>query len=86
MSGGFVCACSGAVLMGEPSGSASDAAVGDLPWQIRSSRRSDGSSLSRAQRLEIICQVAALGISECSGWIIPMLEHGGGDQDQDWGK
>ena len=37
--------------------------------------------LSRAERLEIISLVAAVGMSECSAWINPMLERGGPDED-----
>lgn len=50
--------------------------------RIRSSgtgRSPDFRGLSRAERLEFISLVAAVGISECSAWIIPMLERGGPD-------
>ena len=40
-----------------------------------------GRNLSRAERLEIISLVAAVGMSECSAWIIPMLERGGPEED-----
>jgi len=43
---------------------------------VADSRRADDRCLSRAERLEIISQVATMGMSECSAWIIPMLERG----------
>ncbi len=41
-----------------------------------------GRALSRAERLEVISLVATIGPSECSAWIIPMLERGGPDEDR----
>jgi len=37
--------------------------------------------LSRAERLEIISLVTAVGMSECSAWMIPTLERCGPDED-----
>lgn len=49
-------------------------AAGSLRYET-SSRHSGYRGLSRAERLEIISLVAAAGASECSAWILPMLEH-----------
>jgi len=48
-------------------------AAGSLRYET-SSRRRGYRSLSRAERLEIISLVAAAGATECSAWIVPMLE------------
>jgi hypothetical protein len=40
-----------------------------------------GRNLSRAERLEMISVVAAVGMSECAAWLIPMLERGGPEED-----
>lgn len=68
--------------MAESIASVSDAPVGDLLRHGESSQYSGDGYLSRAERLEIISLVAAVGMSECSAWIIPMLERG--DPDEDW--
>ncbi len=51
----------------------SGAPIGDLRHRDLADRV-DGRSLSRAERLEIISLVAAVGITECSAWIVPILE------------
>jgi len=48
--------------------------MADLGRYDESGRCWGSGSLSRAERLEIISPVAALGMSECSAWIIPVLE------------
>ena len=82
MSGGFVCAYSSrrARIMGKSPTSTSDMPIGDLRRHAISGRHADDRCLSRAERLEIISAVAAVGMGECSAWIIPMLEHGGPDE------
>jgi hypothetical protein len=40
-----------------------------------------GGALSRAERLEIISLVAAVGMSECVASIIPLLERGTPDEE-----
>ncbi len=86
MPGGFVCAGSGpgAGIMSRSLDSTPDVPVGDRRRHGKSSRSADDRCLSRAERLEIICLVAAVGMSECSAWIIPMLEHGGPDEIREW--
>ena len=83
MSGAFVCAFSalGVRTVVEWLISASDPLSGDLRQRDKSGRCSGGACLSRSERLEIISLVAAVGMSECSAWIIPMLERGGLDED-----
>ena len=54
----------------------------ELPCHEQSDRCRADRNLSRAERLEIISMVAAVEMSECSAWIIPMLERGGRDEDQ----
>ena len=54
----------------------------DLPCHEQSNRCRAARNLSRAERLEIISMVAAVGMSECSAWIIPMLERDDRDEDQ----
>lgn len=44
------------------------------PLDGRSRRWFNDGRLSRAERLEMIFCVAAAGTSECSAWIIPILE------------
>jgi hypothetical protein len=51
--------------------------MADLGRHEESGRGRGGHNLSRAERLETILVLATVGISECSAWIIPMLEHGG---------
>jgi hypothetical protein len=82
MSGAFVCACFalGVEIMTEPLASTSRATLGDLLRHHGSSRYPD--SRSRTERLEIISLIAGGGISECSAWIIPMLENGSLDEDR----
>jgi hypothetical protein len=47
--------------------------------------RCSSGCLSRAERLEIISLVAAVAMSECCTWIIPMLERGRFDEDpREW--
>jgi hypothetical protein len=83
MSGAFVCACSALRVetMVERLISASDPLSGDLGRRDKSGRWSGDACLSRAERLEIISLVTAVGMSECSAWIIPMLERGALDED-----
>ena len=40
-----------------------------------------GRDLSRAERLEMISLVAAVGMSECPAWMIPTLERSGPNED-----
>jgi hypothetical protein len=61
--------------------SAANARSGELGRRDKSGRRSRDERLSRAERLKTISVVAAVGMSECSTWIIPMLERGGLDED-----
>jgi hypothetical protein len=51
-------------------------AAADTSQRLGSERRR-----SRAERLDIIFRVAAAGASECSAWIIPMLERGDLNED-----
>lgn len=62
--------------MGKSLASTSDVPIGYPLRYGKSNRYSGGGSgrLSRAERLEIICLVVAAGMSECSAWIIPLLE------------
>lgn len=53
----------------------------DLGRHGGSGRYWSGQRLSRAERLEIISLVAAVGINECSAWIISVLERGNADAD-----
>ena len=79
MSGGFVCARDPTGVQNVLDASKPDAPIGDL--RNRNLTRSvDPRCLSRAERLEIISLVAA-GVSECSAWIVPMLERDGIDKD-----
>ncbi|WP_280705545.1 hypothetical protein [Bradyrhizobium sp. BR13661] len=41
---------------------------GKFSWRLGDGR------LSRSEKLEIISLVAAIGVSECSAWLIPILE------------
>lgn len=59
----------------------SSAVASDLGRHDASVRCSGDGRLSRAGRLEMISLVAAVGMSECSAWIIPMLERVGLDED-----
>jgi hypothetical protein len=45
------------------------------------SRSTAGRCLSRAERLEIISLVAAAGVTECSAWLVPVLERNGFDEN-----
>jgi hypothetical protein len=45
------------------------------------SRSRAGRGLSRAERLEIISLVAAAGVTECSAWLVPVLERNGLDEN-----
>lgn len=53
----------------------------DLGLHGGSGRYWNGRRLSRAERLEIVSLVAAVGMNECSAWIIPVLERGTTDED-----
>ncbi len=53
----------------------------DLRRRNESGRSPDGRGLSCAERLEIMSLVAAVGMNECSAWIIPMLDRGDGNED-----
>lgn len=83
MFGGFVCGCSGpgAETMDKSRAWTSDMPTGDLLRHGKSKRCADEGCLSRAERLEIISLVATVGMSECSAWLILMLERGGPDDD-----
>lgn len=50
-------------------------------WRHDESGSRSGGCLSRAERLEIISLVAAAGVTECSAWLVPMLERGGLDEN-----
>jgi len=80
MSGGFVCACYATGAQNLLNSSNPDAPIGDLRNR-NLARCVDGRWFSQAERLEIISLVAAVGFSECSAWIVPMLERDGIDQD-----
>jgi hypothetical protein len=82
MSGGFVCGFypPGVEILPKSFTVTSDVPVGDLR-HCKSSRGADDRCLSRAERLKIISLIAAVGMSECSAWINPMLERGGPDED-----
>lgn len=54
--------------------------AGDLARPGKSSLCSGDRRLSRAERMEIISLVAAVGVNEFSAWLIPMLERGGHDE------
>lgn len=56
----------------------SDAPDGDLQHHGKAFRCS---CLSRSERLEIISLIAAVDTSECSAWVIPMLERGDVSED-----
>ena len=83
MSGAFVCASStlGVQTMVERQISASDALSNDIGRRNKFDRPCNDARLSPAERLEIISLVAAVGISECSAWIIPVLERDGLNED-----
>lgn len=55
--------------------------MAELRASTQSNRSTDDGRLSRAERLEIISLVAMVGSSECSAWIIPLLERGGPDDE-----
>ncbi len=78
MSGGFACAC---YPIGVRNLLRSVTSNPDVPVVTRSHREftrcADDRGLSRAERLEIVSLVAALGVTECSAWLIPMLERNG---------
>jgi hypothetical protein len=46
-----------------------------------SQRLSGEGRRSRAERLDIIFRVAAAGASECSAWVIPLLERSDSNED-----
>src|SRR5262245_55306795 len=83
MFGAFVCASStlGVETMVERQISASDALSNDIGQRNKFDRPCSDARLSPAERLEIIALVAAVGISECSAWIIPVLERDGLNED-----
>lgn len=72
MSGVFACACSaaGPGTMADAPATTLDVPDGDPQ------RHGKCYCLSRTERLEIISLVAAADMSECSAWVIPMLERG----------
>ncbi len=79
MSGGSVCAYYPTGVQNLLNSSNPDAPIGDL--RNRNLARSvDPRCLSRAERLEVISLVSA-GVSECSAWIVAMLERDGIDKD-----
>ena len=80
MSGGFVCACNPTGVQNVLDASKPDAPIGDLRNR-NLARCVNGRCLSRAERLEIIWLVAAVGVSEFSAWIVPMLERDGIDEN-----
>ena len=85
MSGVSASACFtlGAKTMAEPLGFRPNAPH-DLSLRHRRPSPSPADrGLSRAERLEIVSLIAAAGISECSGWVIPVLERSG-LESQEW--
>lgn len=60
--------------------------MADLGRHDESARGRGGHNLSCAERLEAISVLATVGMSECSAWIIPMLERGGPDGDPEMEK
>lgn len=67
--------------MGKSRAWTSDMPIRDLLRYSKSNRCADEGCLSRAERLEIISLVATVGMSECSAWLILMLERGGPEVD-----
>lgn len=82
MSGGFVCACypTGVQNLLKSFTSNPDVPVVTLSHR-EFTRSADNRCLSRAERLEIISLVAAVGVTESSAWLVPMLERDGFDEN-----
>lgn len=80
MSGAFACACSNAEpkTMADPS---SLRRSGQLYTADGKPSWPRGGRLSRAERMEIFCCIAATGMSDCPAWIIPMLERSDPNED-----
>ena len=82
MSGGFACTCYPTGVRNLLKSFASNPDVPAVTLSHREFTRSAGDRcLSRAERLEIISLVAAVGVTECSAWLVPILERDGFDQN-----
>lgn len=83
MSGAFACACSalGVRTMAESVGSISGIPARGPERHGKPSRYVGHGRPSRAERLEIISRIAAVGVSECSAWIVAILERSDVNED-----
>ena len=83
MSGALACACSalGMGTMAESVGSISDVPIRN-PGRTASPANSSATAASRARRgWKSFSRIAAVGVSECSAWIVPILERSDVNED-----